>query len=117
MTQLLRQALQLVIPTTILPIAASVFAIGFGCVAASDAIRDILGFSGQSPPVGFAQYVYVLTHLEVGAGLILGGAISFAGLKKNSDRGLLVGQLVAIASFGGMLVLEMLSLWTSSVVV
>lgn len=116
MTQLLRQALQLIIPTTILPIAASVFTIVFGCVAVNDAIREILGFSSQSPPVGFAQYVYVLTHLDVGAGLVLGGAISFVGLRKRSDRMLIVGQLIGIASFSGMLVLEMLSLWVSSAV-
>jgi hypothetical protein len=115
-TQLLRHAFRLIIPTTILPIAASVLVIVFGCVAANDAIQEIFGSYGQFAPVDFADYAYVLTHLDVGAGLVLGGAISIVGLMRGADRILLVGQLLGIVSLSGVLVLEMLSLWASSAI-
>jgi hypothetical protein len=94
--------------------AASIFAILCGYGAAKGAILQMLAPLPSSPPFDLARYTYVLTHLAVGAGLLLGGTVTLAGLRRGSDRALLLGQMIGLASFCGMLSLEMWSLWAPS---
>lgn len=103
--------MKLVPARVVLPMAASIFAILCGYGSAKGAILQMLAPLPSSPPLDLARYTYVLTHLAVSAGLLLGGAVTLIGLRRGSDRALLLGQMIGLASFCGMLSLEMWSLW------
>ena len=108
------QANRLLDPRSVLPIAASLFALVLGCLAAHRGFLELLVPAGHLRFVALGHYAYIMTHLAIGAGLVLGGAISLVGLWRASTAALVTGQLSAIASIGGMLVLQTFSLWTSA---
>jgi hypothetical protein len=110
-----RQAKRLLDPWSVLPTGASVFAMVLGCVAANEAVVELLVPAGHARFVALGHYVYILTHLAVGTGSVLGGAVSLVGLWRGSKAALVAGHLSVIASFSGMLVLQMLSLWVPTV--
>lgn len=105
------QANRLLDPRSVLPIAASLFALVLGCLAAHQGFTELLVPAGHARFVALGHYVYIMTHLAVGTGSVLGGAVSMVGLWRGSKITLVAGQLSVIASFSGMLLLQMLSLW------
>lgn len=108
---------QLIGPWVVVPIAASMLALAVGLVAGQRGALEILVPAGHIRSVALEHYAFILTHLAVGAGLVLGGVVTLVGLLRDSNTALLVGQLSVLASFAGLLILDMFSLWVPSAMI
>jgi hypothetical protein len=96
-----------------LPVAASVFAIGFALVVLGNTGSVLFSPATQPLSVSPAVAFYALTHLITGFGLLLAGLIGTEGaLRKQSDRLLTIAGTLASASLAAVVVLQTLSLWS-----
>ena len=94
-----------------LPIAASLFAVVFAIPVLGDAFAVLLGAGLQALSDSAALALYALTHLTTGAGVLAAGGIGIVAVRKRSEPLLLAGELLGIAMFAAILILELTSRW------
>lgn len=96
-----------------LPVAASVFAIGFALVVLGNAGSVLFGPATQPLSVSPAVTFYAVTHLITGFGLLVAGLIGAdSALRRQSDRLLTIAGTLGTASLAAVVVLQTLSLWS-----
>jgi uncharacterized membrane protein YkvI len=96
-----------------LPIAASIFALIYAILLLSDLSTAVALDPAMRPPWESAAVLrYVVMHLVAGCALFVAGITGIVALKQQSDKLLLIGELLGSSVLAAIVILQTLSLWT-----
>jgi hypothetical protein len=95
-----------------LPVAASLLATGFAVAVLGNAYSTLLGPGARPLTASPALAVFAIAHLVIGLGFFVAGLVAMGGaLKKEPDKRLWFGGLLASVALAAVVILQTLSIW------
>ena len=96
----------------VLPVAASLFATGFAVAVLGNAYSTLLGPDARPLSASPVLAVFAIAHLVIGLGFFVAGLVAMGGaLKKEPDKRLWFGGLLASVALAAVVILQTLSIW------
>lgn len=98
-----------------MPVAASLLATGFAIAVLGNAYSTLVGPGARPLIASPALAVFAIAHLVIGLGFFVAGLVAMVGaLKKEPDKRLWFGGLIASVALAAVVVLQTLSFWVPS---
>jgi len=93
-------------------VAASLLTTGFAIAVLGNAYSTLLGTGARPLIASPALAVFAIAHLAIGIGFFVAGLVAMAGaLKREPDRRLWFGGLLASVALAAVVVAQTLSFW------